>query len=59
MKIIFTLRNDEDFAQRFKRDKKSPLYFLEWKALIIIWNIIIGRHELKIGWTTINLETEL
>lgn len=56
---MFTLRNDGDFAQRFKRDKKSPLYFLEWKALIIIWNIIIGRHELKIGWTTINLETEL
>ena len=58
MKIIFTLRNDGDFAQRFKRNEKSPLYFLGWKALIIIWNIVIGRRELEIDWTTINLVIE-
>ena len=46
-----------DCVQRFKRNKKSPLYFLlrGWKAPNIVWNIIIGRHELAISLTTIHL----
>ena len=32
MKIIFTLRNDGDFAQRFKRDKKITFIFLGMKS---------------------------
>ena len=49
-----------DFVQRFKRNKKSPLYFLfrELKARNIVSNIVIGRHELAISLTTIHLVTE-